>query len=73
MSDDDIIDVEEEPKKPSLVGRLILPLILILAAGGSGFGFAKGYVEPMLAQDTAAMSAAMPAKEAKKADDEAEE
>lgn len=67
MSDDDIIDVEEEPKKPSLVGRLVLPLILILAAGGAGFGFAKGYVEPMLAQDAAAMSSAMSAGKEKSA------
>lgn len=58
MSDTEIIDVEE-PKKPSFVARLILPLILILAAGGAGFGFAKGYVEPMLAQDAAAMNPAM--------------
>lgn len=75
MSDTDIIDVEE-PKKPSLVGKLILPLILILAAGGAGFGFAKGYVEPMLAQDAAAMSAAMSAagdKSAMQAKDGTEE
>ena len=58
MSEADVIDVEE-PKKPSLVGKLILPLILMLAAGGAGFGFAKGYVEPMLAKDVAAMSSEM--------------
>lgn len=58
MSDEDIIEVEE-PKKPSLVGRLILPLILILGAGGAGFGFAKGYVAPMLAMEPPVMNADM--------------
>lgn len=69
MSDTEIIDVEEEPKKPSMVARLILPLILILAAGGAGFGFAKGYVEPMLAQDAPAMESKMVAGEKKPAMD----
>lgn len=66
MSDSEIIDIEE-PKKPSLVVRLILPLFLILAAGGAGFGFAKGYVEPMMAHDAAAMSSKMSAGKDKSA------
>lgn len=65
-TDSEVIDIEE-PKKPSLVAKLILPLILILAAGGAGFGFAKGYVEPMMAQDAAVMSSKMSADKDKSA------
>ena len=56
MSDATIIE-NEEPKKPSLVVRLILPLILILASAGAGFGFAKGYVAPMFDEQAAMMKA----------------
>ncbi len=73
MSDTEIIDVEEEPKKPSIIVRLILPLILILAAGGAGFGFAKGYVAPMLAQDSAMNAAMVAGKEKAAMEKEADE
>lgn len=66
MSDATIIE-NEEPKKPSIVVRLILPLILILASAGAGFGFAKGYVAPMFDEQAAMIKAEAKDAEAKMA------
>lgn len=66
MSDATIIE-NEEPKKPSIVVRLVLPVILILASAGAGFGFAKGYVAPMFDQQAAMIKAEAKDAEAKMA------
>lgn len=49
-------DEDDEPQKSSLMGSLILPVILLLLAGGMGFGFAKIYVVPQMEKNAAVMA-----------------
>lgn len=72
MSDGQTIE-HEDAKKPSLVGAIVLPIIVLALAAGIGFAFAKFHVAPMIAMSSEGApkemmpDAAMDSKDSKKA------